>query len=238
VRDDLAAIIVEPVQRSIEPRDGFLDELRALCDDTGALLIFDEVVTGFRIAVGGAEERYGVRPDLSAMGKVLGGGLPLAAVAGRLDVLELADPSYPVVEQRVYLSGTLNGNPLAAVAGLATLEVLVDEDVPAQLARTGTMLAEELVSLAQERSIELRFIGPPSFLEPLFGDGDVVDYRSYTASDRATAMAFGRELLRRGVFVNPGNKLYMSSTLGEDEMTRVLEAAAGALDVIREGRAV
>lgn len=233
VADDLAAIIVEPVQRSIEPRDGFLDELRALCDDIGALLVFDEVVTGFRMALGGAEERYGVRPDLCALGKIVGGGLPLAAVAGRREIVELADPTHPAAEQRVYLSGTLNGNPLAAVAGLATLEVLEEDDVPAQLERTGTRLADELVALAAERSIPLRFIGPPSFAEPLFGDGDVVDYRSYVASDRATATAFGRELLRRGIFVNPGNKLYMSSALGEAELTRVLEASAEALDAVR-----
>jgi glutamate-1-semialdehyde 2,1-aminomutase len=232
--EDLAAIVVEPVQRAIEPRPGFLAGLRQLCDRTGALLVFDEIVTGFRVALGGAQQLYGVQPDLCAIGKILGGGLPLAAVAGRRDVLELSDPAHPVVSERVYLSGTLNGNPLAAAAGLATLDVLEEEDGPATLERIGRTLADRLEETAERLSIPLRMIGPGSLPEPIFGDGEVVDYRSYLKTDRTAAVAFGNELLRRNVFVHPGTKLYSSLAHGEAELARIVEAAEDALVAVRD----
>ena len=120
VADRVAAIIVEPVQRSLVPQPAFLAGLRALCDRIGAVLVFDEVVTGFRLALGGAQEAFNVTPDLCSLGKVIGGGLPLAAVAGRRNILELSVPNRPVDGRSVYLSGTLNGNAIAAAAGLAT----------------------------------------------------------------------------------------------------------------------
>src|SRR5262249_30112284 len=144
VADRLAAIIGEPVQRSLMPKAGFLAGLRALCDRTGALLVFDEVVTGFRLALGGAQEVFGVEPDVCSLGKVIGGGLSLAAVAGRRDVLELTVPNRPNDGRSVYMSGTLNGNPPAAAAGLAPLDVLAEEDGAAPVRATGAAACPRL----------------------------------------------------------------------------------------------
>src|SRR6185295_4969245 len=129
---------------------------RSLCDRTGALLVYDEVVTGFRLALGGAQEAFGVKPDLCALGKVCGGGLPLAAVAGRPDILELSVPDRKQDGRSVYISGTLNGNPLAAAAGLATLDVLVEQNGPQKLAEIGTALARGFQEAADRLSIPLQ----------------------------------------------------------------------------------
>src|SRR6185437_3407090 len=140
--EGLAAIIVEPVAGNmgvVPPVDGYLDVLRQLCDASGALLVFDEVITGFRVARGGAQERFGVTPDLTILGKIVGGGLPLAAFGGRSDVMDQLAPSGPV-----YQAGTLSGNPLATAAGLAVLRRLRDPDVYERLERTGARLETAL----------------------------------------------------------------------------------------------
>jgi glutamate-1-semialdehyde 2,1-aminomutase len=229
---DLAAVIVEPVQRSFLPEPGFLEQLRAACDRVGALLIFDEVVTGFRMTMGGAQEAYGVLPDLCALGKVVGGGLPLGALAGRRDLIEVSVPGTPA-DQYVYLSGTLNGNPLAAAAGLATLEVLEEEDGCGQMARAGQRIIDGLVALARELSVPLQVIGPPSFPQPVFGQGSVTDPRSLAATDVRAATAFGHELLRRHVFVHPGGKLYVSTAHTSEHGEQFLSAAREAITAMR-----
>jgi glutamate-1-semialdehyde 2,1-aminomutase len=234
VADRLAAIIVEPVQRSLLPKAGFLAGLRALCERTGALLVFDEVVTGFRLAMGGAQEMLGVKPDLCALGKVIGGGLPLAAVAGRRDVLELTVPGRAADGRSVYLSGTLNGNAIAAAAGLATLDVLAEEDGPARLAEVGTMLARGFSECARRLSMPLQMIGPPAFHEPVFGEGEVCDARSYEATNRAAARQFGIELLKRDLFVNPGSKLYVSTVHDDEQIETACRAAEAAMRAVRD----
>jgi glutamate-1-semialdehyde 2,1-aminomutase len=234
VGDRLAAIIVEPVQRSLLPRPGFLAGLRELCDQTGALLVFDEVVTGFRIALGGAQEAFGVAPDLCALGKVIGGGLPLAAVAGRRDIMELTVPDRPADGRSVYVSGTLNGNPLAAAAGLATLDVIVAENAPARLAQIGTKLADGFVEAAKKLSVPLQMIGPPAFADPVFGEGEIGDYRSYAATNRAAAKEFGIELLKRDIFVHPASKLYMSTAHTDDQLELACKASYEAMRTIRD----
>ncbi len=228
----LAAIVVEPVQRAIEPRPGFLQGLRQICDRTGALLVFDEVVTGFRLALGGAQERYGVRPDLCALAKALGGGLPLAAVAGRRDVLEASVPAGGRLP--AYLGGTLNGNPLAAAAGLATLQVLEEESGPARLAATGMLLDGGFRDLGRRLSVPLQVIGPPAIGEPLFGEGEVHDLASYNATNRPAAVAFGEELLRRGIFCRPGFKLYVSTAHTPAHLDQTLEVAEEAVRAVRD----
>lgn len=229
--DSLAAVIVEPVQRSIEPKPGFLEGLRRLCDKFGILLIFDEVVTGFRLAPGGAQEKYGVRPDLCTLGKIIGGGLPLAAVAGRRDIVETSDPSNPESDRRVYLSGTLNGNPLAAAAGLATLDVLIEENGPKRLRDLGTHLVRHLEEAATRLSMPFQMIGPPSFAEPIFGEGEVVDYRSYLATNRKAASLFSRQMLRQGVFL--ASKAYVSIAHNDLLLERVVTAGEAALKQVR-----
>lgn len=231
----LAAIIVEPVQRALMPKAGFLAGLRTLCDRTGALLVFDEVVTGFRLALGGAQQVFGVKPDLCALGKVIGGGLPLAAVAGRRDVLELSVPDRPADGRTVYLSGTLDGNAISAAAGLATLDVLAEENGPARLAEIGTTLASGFAACARKLSIPFQMIGPPAFSEPVFGDGTIQDYRSYAATNRAAAKQFGIELLKRGLFVHPASKLYVSTAHTAEQIEFACKAAYEAMRTIRDG---
>jgi glutamate-1-semialdehyde 2,1-aminomutase len=234
VGDRLAAIIVEPIQRSLLPRPRFLAGLRDLCDRTGALLVFDEVVTGFRIALGGAQEAFGVEPDLCALGKVIGGGLPLAAVTGRRDVLELTVPDRTADGRSVYMSGTLNGNPLAAAAGLATLDIIVEEDGPARLAEIGTKLIEGFAECARKLSVPLQMIGPPAFADPVFGEGNVDDYRSYAATNRAAAKQFGIELIKRDVFVHPASKLYISTVHTDNQVEFACKAAYEAMRTVRD----
>jgi glutamate-1-semialdehyde 2,1-aminomutase len=240
----LAAIAVEPVQRAIEPAPGFLEGLRDLCDQSGAILVFDEVVTGSRLALGGAQEHYGVLPDLCALGKGLGGGLPLGAVAGRADLLELTAPraidtptpnaSTGAAPGPVYMSGSLNGNPLSCAAALATLRVLERDGGVVHLASVGRALRRGLESVAAELGVPLRMIGPDAFPEPVIGLGSatVTDLASYERRDQAASVAFGLELIRRGVFVFPGFKLYPATTHSNDDVDETIMAARGALTAI------
>jgi glutamate-1-semialdehyde 2,1-aminomutase len=234
VADRLAAIIVEPVQRSLMPKAGFLADLRALCDRASALLVFDEVVTGFRLALGGAQQVFGVEPDLCSLGKVIGGGLPLAAVAGRRDVLELTVPTRPNDGRSVYMSGTLNGNPLAAAAGLATLDVLAEEDGPARIGEIGTALSRGFEECAHKLSIPLQMIGPPAFADPVFGEGEISDYRSYAATNRKAAQQFGIELLMRDLFVHPASKIYISTAHTDEQIEGACAKAYEAMRAIRD----
>ncbi|WP_432974027.1 aspartate aminotransferase family protein [Dactylosporangium sp. CA-233914] len=230
---EVAAVIVEPVQRAIEPRPGFLGELRRLTSAAGALLVFDELVTGFRLDIGGAQTYYRVTPDLCALGKILGGGLPLAAVAGRRDVMELAAPGRPVGQGGIWLSGTLNGNPLAAVAGLATLRVLVGTDALRRAHEHGRQLRAGIAEIARRRSVPLQVIGPDPAIEPVFAEHPIVDYASYQRADLAASRRFGVELIRRGVFVNPGAKWYTSSAHTAEDLELTLDAVDAALAVTR-----
>ena len=233
-RSRLAAIIVEPVQRAILPAPGFLQGLRDICDRTGALLVFDEVVTGFRLALGGAQEVYGVQPDLCALAKAMGGGLPLAAVAGRRELIQMTVPRDSPKDRSVYMGNTLNGNPLACAAGLAAIDTLEEEDGCAQIASTGNQLAAGLQEVAGRLSVPLQVIGPPAFADPVIGDGDVHDQASYLAQNREASVAFGVELVRRGIFVNPGFKMYISSAHSEEHVEFTVETAFDALKAVRD----
>jgi glutamate-1-semialdehyde 2,1-aminomutase len=199
---DVAAVIVEPVAANmglVAPVPGFLDGLRRACDAAGALLIFDEVITGFRLARGGASAVYGVTPDLWCFGKVIGGGLPIAAVGGRQDVMSCLAPLGPV-----YQAGTLSGNPVATAAGLAVLEQL-DEDAYTRLHTIAFALATELADEAAAASVEVQFpvVGP--LVGVFFGAAPVTDYESAQASvGLGRYPAFFHGLLDRGVAVAPG----------------------------------
>ncbi len=234
IADRIAAIIVEPVQRALLPKPGFLEGLRALCDRIGAILVFDEVVTGFRVALGGAQELFNVTPDLCSLGKLVGGGLPLSAVAGRGDILELTVPDRKADGRSVYFNGTLNGNALAAAAGLATLDVIQEENAPAKLVEIGTALANRFRDSARKLSVPLQMIGPPAFSEPLFGEGDVYDYATYNATNRVAARRFGIELVRRDVFVHPASKMYTSIAHSEAQIETAGKAAFESMRVVRD----
>jgi glutamate-1-semialdehyde 2,1-aminomutase len=221
--EGLACILVEPVAGNmgvVPPAPGFLDALRRLCDASGALLVFDEVITGFRLARGGAQERYGVHPDLTVLGKIVGGGLPLAAFGGRADVMERLAPA-----GEVYQAGTLSGNPIATAAGLSVLRRLREESVYRELERRGARLEAGLREAAGGEAIVQR-VGALATLflrrEPVrtFADASACDVERYSE--------LFRFLLDRGIYVAPSQfeALFLSLAHGEDEIDRTVEAVA------------
>jgi glutamate-1-semialdehyde 2,1-aminomutase len=223
--DDMAGIIVEPFQRSIPPKPGFLEGLRALATKHGIALIFDEVVTGFRFAYGGAQAFYGVTPDLCTLGKVIGGGFPLAAIAGRADIMAHFDRG--AVGDAGFLPqiGTLSGNPVAAVAGLATLEVLRQPGTYERLFATGRTLMEGLQSRLDKAGVTARVIGVPPLFDVVFAGGTMADYRDTARGDAAKMRLFNRTLREHGV-LKGDSKFYIS--LAHDE--RDIAAAFAAFD--------
>lgn len=232
-RDDLAAVIVEPLSRMLEPAPGFLQALRTVTREIGALLVFDEVVTGFRLAWGGAQEVYGVVPDLAAYGKIIGGGLPLAAVAGRRDVMELSNPRKKGAPDYVYASGTLSGNPLSAAAGLATLEVLRRPGAYARLQAVGEMVRTGLRDIAARLGIAAQVPGRGPLANIYFTADPVVDYRSSLKADSRLTQQLGRGLLHRGVLTNLSAKIYLSLAHSDADVQQMLQAFEDSLRELR-----
>jgi len=232
--DRIAAIIVEPVQRTLMPLPGFLQGVRQLADKIGAVLIFDEVVTGFRLALGGAEEFFGVRPDLSTLGKVIGGGLPLAAVSGRRDLLDLTLSEHG--DSYAYMSGTLNGNALSAAAGIAAVDAIVEDNLLPRLAAVGRAIAARFAESAKKLGIPFQMIGSLPVCEPIFGESPIHDYRSYLTVNRAAANVFGIELIKRGIFVRPAAKYYIPAVLTDEQVERIGDAGHEAMQVVRDRR--
>lgn len=230
--DDLAAVILEPFQRALRPAPGFLEALRKATQEHGVVLIFDEVVTGFRIAWGGAQERYGVVPDLAVYGKTISGGYPLAAVCGRADIMDYADPRRKGKSPYVFISGTSNGNPVSTSAGLATLDELEKEGVYTRLYEIAGKLRAGLEALAKERGLPMQVLGEGPVLQPFFTDADIVTHADTLKADAAAARRFGTELIARGIFVNPGGKLYLSLAHTDADIDRTLEAARGAFESV------
>ncbi|OGL15078.1 MAG: hypothetical protein A3F92_04990 [Candidatus Rokubacteria bacterium RIFCSPLOWO2_12_FULL_71_22] len=228
---DVAAIIVEPLQRALAPVPGFLQGLRALADRHGCLLIFDEVVTGFRLAWGGAQEFYGVTPDLATYGKALTCGYSLAAVCGRADVMDTADPARKGTLDYALLSGTLSGNPLACAAGLAALDELAKPGVYPRLAALGRVLREGMARVAARRGVGLQALGEGPIAQPVFLDPSarIVTERDLRRADGKRAAHLGLELIRRGVFVIPGAKMYLSLAHSDADIAETLDAFDGAL---------
>ncbi|MGE3231866.1 MAG: aspartate aminotransferase family protein [Hyphomicrobium sp.] len=226
-RDDLAAIIVEPIQRIISPQPGFLAGLRKIADDVGCLLIFDEVVTGWRLALGGAQEHFGVMPDLSTFGKVLGGGLPVGGVGGRADIMDQCDPGKKGQAGFVYQNGTLNGNPLGMAAALATLAELEKPGTYERLFAIGETLRQGLRKLLARHGIDAAIVGYGPMWHLLFGaKGEPRDYRDIQATDGKKLVAFDMELIRQGFFVLPGNRRFVSLAHTDQD----LEASFAAFD--------
>jgi glutamate-1-semialdehyde 2,1-aminomutase len=229
--DQLAAVIVEPFQRVIPPQKGFLHGLRALTQRHEVPLIFDEVVTGFRFAYGGAQEYYGVVPDLAAYGKIIGGGFALAAVCGRAAIMGSLDPSLEGTPEFVAQVGTLNGNPVAAVAGLATLAELRKPGTYARLHRIGAGLRDGLADAIKRSGIAAQVVGEAPLFDVFFTEQPITDYRSTLTSDRDLLKAFNHQCLRRGV-LKGAQKFYVSLAHTEADVERSLEAFAGALGAL------
>ena len=230
-RDTLAAVIVEPLQRVISPRPGFLEALRAATREVGAVLVFDEVVTGFRLAYGGAQARYGVLPDLTALGKIVGGGLPLAAVCGRADIMAHAD-ARKKGEGYAYVSGTLNGNPLSASAGLAALRELRHPGTYARLDAIGETIRGGLREIVGRRGLSAQVVGEGPLFNLILTDRPVVDQQSLETADRARTARLGRELLARGLYINLAAKGYMSLAHSDGDLAetlRIFDESLGAI---------
>ena len=230
---EIAAIIVECVQRIIPAEGEFLTGLRALCDEHGILLVFDEVVTGFRLEYGGAQARYGVTPDLATYGKVVGGGGPLSCVAGRAEIIDLADPGRKGEDHYTYFNGTLHGNPVAAAATLAMLD---------ELSKPGTYerlngFADRLCSTCQEvldrHSIPAIAEHTGSLWQILFMDTTPRNQADLLAADAAAMRRLDSELMKRGIYALPGVRRFVSTVHGEAELADTLEALDAACRQVR-----
>ena len=227
--DELAGVIVEPFQRVIPPEPGFLEGLRELTLQYDVPLVFDEIVTGFRFAYGGAQEYYGVTPDLCTLGKALAGGFPLTAVAGREEILRAFDPTKTEPGEFMPQIGTLNGNPVAAVAGLATLKVLRREGTYERLFATGQEIKDELQRLLDQAEIPARVVGEAPLFDVFFGDVEIQDYRSTLQADKQKLAGFNRSLLEHGILKGEA-KYYISTAHDREDVELTFQAFRSAID--------
>ncbi len=223
--ENIAAVIVEPVAGNmgvIPPAPDFLKGLRSLTDRFGSLLIFDEVMTGFRVAYGGAQELYGVTPDLTCLGKVIGGGLPVGAYGGKQEIMACVAPDGPV-----YQAGTLSGNPLAVTAGIATLEVLKRPGVYEELEQKSSTLEQGLKQAAREAGATVSFNRVGSMLCTYFTAKEVYDYETACASNTDQFAAFYKSMLEQGIYLAPSQfeATFVSLAHGEEEIERTIAAA-------------
>jgi len=227
---EVAAVLVEPIAGNmgvVPPAPGYLEGLRALCDETGALLIFDEVMTGFRVSFGGAQELYGVTPDITTMGKIIGGGMPVGAYGASVELMSNLAPEGPV-----YQAGTLSGNPAAMAAGLATLAALREEGFYENLERTSAALAAGLREAAEKAGLagKVCFNRVGSMLCCFFTPGPVTDYASATASNGEAFAAYFHALLDAGVYLAPSQfeAMFVSAAHTDEEISQTIAAAADA----------
>ena len=226
--DDIAGVIVEPIvgnANCILPRDGYLQHLRDLCTRHGAILIFDEVMTGFRVALGGAQQRYGIEPDLSTFGKIIGGGMPVGAYGGRADLMRQVAPAGPV-----YQAGTLSGNPVAMAAGLATLRLIEAPGFHERLERRTHELCDGLETAARDAGVALTTNRSCAMFGLFFTDRKVETFADAIACDTAAFNRFFHAMLRRGVYFAPSafEAAFLSSAHGDVEIAHTMEAAREA----------
>ncbi|HEY2847094.1 MAG TPA: glutamate-1-semialdehyde 2,1-aminomutase, partial [Pyrinomonadaceae bacterium] len=229
-RGEIAAIFIEPVAGNmgcVAPQAGFLEGLRELCTREGILLIFDEVMCGFRVARGGAQELYGVTADLTTFGKIIGGGLPVGAYGGRREIMEMIAPAGPV-----YQAGTLSGNPLAMAAGIETLRIIdADPDFYLKLANTAAQLVQGLKDAAAEAGVAVIVNHVGSMFTLFFTDREVVDFASAKTSDTARFARYFGSMLDGGVYLAPSQfeACFISAAHAEDDIERTFAAARSAL---------
>jgi len=233
--DELAGIIVEPLQRLVPPTPGLLQGLRDLCTKHGIVLIFDEVVTGFRFAYGGAQSYYGVTPDLCRLGKTIGGGFPLAAVAGRADIMAHFDRGLVGDEGFLMQIGTLSGNPIAAVAGLKTLEILRRPGAYETVVATGRALMESMAAQIAAAGLPAQLVGEPPLFDIVFADGPMRDYRDTLRADRAVQAHVNRAM-REGGIMKGESKYYVSLAHEARDVAQTFDAFAAAMRTL-PGRA-
>lgn len=227
--DDIAAVIIEPVAANmgvILPKPDFLPQLRRLTRDNGALLIFDEVITGFRVSYGGAQGLYALTPDLTCLGKIIGGGLPVGAYGGRREIMQMMAPVGPV-----YQAGTLSGNPLAMTAGIETLKILGQPGGYQQLERLASRLAEGIAESFKTAGKRFRLNRIASLMTPFFTDGEVTDWDSASKSDTGLFAAFFQNLLKEGVYWPPSQfeAAFVSLAHSNEDIDAAVSAFARAL---------
>ncbi len=219
--ENIACIIMEVVMGNvgcIKPNKGYLDLIRKLTIDYGIVLIFDEVITGFRLTTGGAQEFYGITPDLATFAKIMGGGLPLAAIAGKREIMELFAPSGPV-----YQAGTFNGNPLSLAAGLATLRQL-DDDFYTQLNNNGNYLRAKLQNILEDLSLDYQVAGIGSMFQIYFNDKPVTNYAEAKSSDDKKFLEYFKAMLGNGVFIPPSQFecCFISGAHSEEDLNKTI----------------
>ena len=231
-KDELAAIIVEPFQRIIPPQPGFLEGLRKLTQDTGIVLIFDEVVTGFRWAYGGAQSYYGVTPDLATFGKVIGGGFPLAAIAGREDIMKHFDKAAVSEDEFLMQIGTLSGNPVASAAGLATMAILKRPGAYEKLWAIGGQLKDTLGRMLKDAKLPARIVGEAPMWDVVFTSGEVNDYRGYIKGNPDMARQFNAVLFKHGI-LKSDSKYYISIAHDEADIAHTVKAWEAGIKELR-----
>ena len=230
--DQIAAVIVEPVAGNmgvIPPRDGFLQGLRDFTTASGALLIFDEVMTGFRVHPGGAQTLYGIEPDLTTLGKVIGGGLPVGAYGGRHEIMEMVAPIGPV-----YQAGTLAGNPLAMTAGIETLKLLKQSELWKTMEKNAQILHDGLRRFARRAGVPLENTRVGTMFGFFFTEGPVQDWQTARASDTKRYAAFFHRMLERGIYLAPSQfeSAFVSTAHGTNEIELTLEAARESFQML------
>lgn len=231
----IAAVIVEPVAGNmnlVAPRPEFLQRMRELCTESGAALIFDEVMTGFRVALGGAQALYGIKPDLTTLGKVIGGGLPVGAFGGRREIMNCIAPSGPV-----YQAGTLSGNPVAVAAGLATLKLVQAPRFFEALSETARRLCEGLVDAAHEQGLHFSAQSAGGMFGMYFREAPPTTYAEVMACDKAAFNQFFHAMLREGIYFAPSayEAGFVSAAHGADEIDKTLRAARKAFAALASG---
>jgi len=232
-RGKIAAVLVEPVAANmgvVPPVDGYLQKLRRLCDEGRALLIFDEVITGFRVARGGAQELYDVKADVTCLGKIVGGGLPLAAVGGRADIMDMLAPLGPV-----YQAGTLSGNPVATAAANATLDILKNRDCYRKLETSAALLQEGLADAARKAGAAITINRVGSLMSCFFTEGSVRNFADVRATDIKRFKRFFAEMLRQGIYLAPSayEAMFVSLAHSKKDIERTIEAAGSSLREIK-----
>ncbi len=228
----IAALILEPIPANmgvILPQDGYLQELRAITTQHGSLLIFDEVISGFRVAPGGAQAHYGVAPDLTTLGKIIGGGLPIGAYGGRSEMMRLISPS-----GAVYQAGTLSGNPVAVSAGIATLQIIKRENVIEQVNRKAARFVQQLQAVLDDAPAPTRLNAIASMHTLFFQAGAVNNYQDALRSDTARFAAFFNTMLEQGIYLAPSQfeAAFISLAHTDDELDRTCEAVKAALNTL------
>ncbi|MCY4100253.1 MAG: aminotransferase class III-fold pyridoxal phosphate-dependent enzyme, partial [Rhodobacteraceae bacterium] len=228
---EIAAVFMEPFQRVIPPEEGFLDSVRALCNKHDALLIFDEIVTGFRFSYGGAQEVYGVVPDICTLGKIIGGGFPLAAITGKKDIMDHFDKSVVGNDKWLMMMGTLSGNPIASIAGLKTLEILQRKRSYDLLYSHGERIMDICRKYLDLSGLPYQVVGHPTLFDIVFTDKTVKNYRDVFFSNSLRNLTFNKVLREGGLFKTP-TKLYPSLVLTEEDFELTEEAVRQATETI------